>query len=134
MKPRCYLPILATISIGLLVPSVYAQPSPIHTLAQEIRSTDTGIVAEVDRIAEQITVRIDSRNNGNGSGVIVAKKGNTYYVLTASHVVKNPDRYQIVTSDGQQYPIDSANTTIRLLAFIQGTGNREQGTERRIEA
>jgi S1-C subfamily serine protease len=63
------------------------------------RSAHTGIVAQVDEIARQITVRINSSKNGNGSGVIFAKQGNTYSVLTASHVVSNPDKYKIVTPD-----------------------------------
>lgn len=140
MKPRCYLLLLFTLSSGLLVPSADAQSSPIETLedgkailTRETEreaiesSSDTGIVAEVDRIAQKITVRIDSRNNGNGSGVIVAKDGNTYYVLTASHVVKNPDQYQIVTPDGQQYRINAATITILEgvdLAVVEFTSDR----------
>lgn len=68
---------------------------------------DTGVVAEVDAIAQKVTVRIDSTKSGNGSGVIIAKEGNTYYVLTADHVVKNLDSYKIVTPDGQRYPLDN---------------------------
>ena len=49
------------------------------------------LVDKVDTIAQQITVRIDSKKNGNGSGAIVAKQGQTYYVVTALHVVENPD-------------------------------------------
>jgi S1-C subfamily serine protease len=40
----------------------------------------TGLPGKIDNIAQQITVRIDSQNNGNGSGVIVAHNGDTYYV------------------------------------------------------
>lgn len=65
------------------------------------------IVNKVDKIAQQITVGIDSTKHGNGSGAIIAKKGNTYYVLTASHVVKNPDEYKLTTPDGEQYKIDN---------------------------
>ncbi len=67
------------------------------------------IVDQVNSIAEQITVRIDSKNNGNGSGVIIAHTGQTYYVVTASHVVKNPDSYEIVTPDGQRYALQQEN-------------------------
>ena len=67
------------------------------------------IVDQVNSIAEQITVRIDSKNNGNGSGVIIAHTGQTYYVVTASHVVKNPDSYEIVTPDGQRYALQQQN-------------------------
>jgi S1-C subfamily serine protease len=108
MKPYCCLLVLTTLSSGLLVSFTYAQSPPIETLedgsatlaqATSQNSSDrpsyTGIVAEIDQIAQQITVRIDSFQNGNGSGVIIAKEGNTYYVLTASHVIKNPDQYKI---------------------------------------
>jgi tetratricopeptide (TPR) repeat protein len=65
----------------------------------------TGLPAEIDAIAQQITVRIDSKNHGNGSGVIMARQGQTYYILTNDHVVENPDEYTVVTPDGQRYPI-----------------------------
>jgi tetratricopeptide (TPR) repeat protein/S1-C subfamily serine protease len=88
----------------------------------------TGIVKKVDDIAQQITVRIDSKYSGNGSGVIIGKQGNTYYVLTAGHVVdRNQDSshsgcdfktnngeleaYIIVTSDEQQYNVKLENST-----------------------
>ncbi|MBD2777434.1 serine protease [Iningainema tapete] len=67
------------------------------------------ILDKVNSIAEQITVRIDSKNNGNGSGVIIAHTGQTYYVVTALHVVKNPDSYEIVTLDGQRYALQQQN-------------------------
>ena len=76
----------------------------------------TGIVAKVDNIAEQITVRIDNLNdNSNGSGVIIAKQGKTYYVLTAKHVVctniekplcEQNGTHQIVTPDGATHKLD----------------------------
>jgi tetratricopeptide (TPR) repeat protein/S1-C subfamily serine protease len=49
----------------------------------------TGVVKQVDDIAAQITVRIEHKNGGNGSGVIIAKDGDTYYVATAAHVVQD---------------------------------------------
>jgi tetratricopeptide (TPR) repeat protein/S1-C subfamily serine protease len=82
----------------------------------------TGLPGKIDNIAQQITVRIDSQNNGNGSGVIVAHEGNSYYVATAGHVVENQDDYTIVTPDGQSYSIE--NSTIKIfegldLAVVQ---------------
>lgn len=64
--------------------------------------------AEVGKIAEEITVLIDYKNNpGNGSGVIIKKEGNTYTVLTAAHVVGKPNlKYEIVTPDDQRYPLE----------------------------
>ena len=40
---------------------------------------------QVNKIAEQITVLIEGQNQG--SGIIIAREGSTYYVLTAKHVV-----------------------------------------------
>ncbi|MFN6515522.1 MAG: trypsin-like peptidase domain-containing protein [Nostoc sp. CreGUA01] len=64
-------------------------------------------VDKVDNIAQQITVKIDSTNHGNGSGVIIAKQGNTYYVATARHVVQNTDNYEIIAPDGKRYVVQS---------------------------
>lgn len=60
---------------------------------------------EVNDIAREFTVLIRG-NNEHGSGAIIAKDGNTYYVLTANHVVSDQDDYKIVTSDKQAYQID----------------------------
>ncbi|NCR74923.1 MAG: tetratricopeptide repeat protein [Microcystis aeruginosa K13-06] len=79
----------------------------------------TGIVQEIDEIAQQITVRIEGSNRelGNGSGVIIAKQGQTYYVLTANHVVDGDEKergcqrrgeYQIVTADGQRHRVQGS--------------------------
>jgi tetratricopeptide (TPR) repeat protein len=59
---------------------------------------------EVNTIARQVTVQIDGQNPG--SGVIVARQGQTYTVLTAAHVVATQDEYDVITADGQKYPID----------------------------
>jgi S1-C subfamily serine protease len=53
------------------------------------RKKYTGVVKTVDDIAQQITVRVDRKDGENGSGVIVAKEGDTYYVATAAHVVQD---------------------------------------------
>jgi hypothetical protein len=47
----------------------------------------------VGKIAQQITVLIDGQNPG--TGVIIAKKDNTYYVLTAGHVVATEDEMRL---------------------------------------
>jgi len=65
----------------------------------------TGVAAEVNKIAQEITVRIDL-SRGNGSGIIIAQRGNSYYVLTAEHVVDKEEKYQVVTHDGKRYPVD----------------------------
>jgi len=59
---------------------------------------------QIDRLSRRITVRIDGINPG--SGAIIAREGNIYYVLTANHVVRSPDEYTIVTDGGERYPLD----------------------------
>jgi tetratricopeptide (TPR) repeat protein/V8-like Glu-specific endopeptidase len=70
------------------------------------------IANEVNNIAQEITVQVNVPNSPkcSGSGVIVAKQGNTYTVLTAEHVIReslNCDRtsLSVVTADGQRYPV-----------------------------
>jgi tetratricopeptide (TPR) repeat protein/V8-like Glu-specific endopeptidase len=60
---------------------------------------------EVGKIAKSVTVSIDSENS-IGSGVTIAKQGNTYTVLTAAHVVRNPNqKFKLTTPDGKSYPL-----------------------------
>ena len=60
---------------------------------------------QVNDIAREITVLIRGEQS-HGSGVIIQKTGNTYYVLTAEHVVRSKDDFKIVTADKQAYSID----------------------------
>ncbi len=43
------------------------------------------------------------RNQGLGSGVVVRKKGDTYYVLTNEHVVGEADEIKVVMHDESEY-------------------------------
>jgi hypothetical protein len=63
---------------------------------------------QVNDIAKPITVMIGGLD-GKGSGVIVAKNGNTYTVLTANHVVKKAGYgiYELITHDGQKYQMEN---------------------------
>lgn len=80
---------------------------------------------DIYTIASQTTVLIEGQNPG--SGVILAKANNTYYVLTAKHVVATPDQYQIIVAGGKAYDID-ANKIKRLskldLAIVEFTSNQ----------
>ncbi len=67
--------------------------------------TPTGYMGQLDRQARLVTVRIENAE-GNGSGVIVARDGNSYYVLTAEHVVKNLERLKLTTHEQRIYEID----------------------------
>jgi tetratricopeptide (TPR) repeat protein/S1-C subfamily serine protease len=95
---------------------------PIPDIKQTIAEVPlTGWLGELEAKAKQITVRIDSSSGANGSGIIIAKQGDIYTVLTAAHVVcKPPDKvgpcepntYKILTVDGKQYPVEPS--TIKL--------------------
>jgi tetratricopeptide (TPR) repeat protein/S1-C subfamily serine protease len=67
--------------------------------------TPTGYMAQLDRQARLVTVRIENAE-GNGSGVIVARDGNSYYVLTAEHVVKNTKDLKLTTHGQRTYQIN----------------------------
>jgi len=59
---------------------------------------------QVAEIAEPITVQINS-SLGDGTGVIIAKNGRVYTVLTVNHVLEDPTvKYHVRTSDGNSYP------------------------------
>lgn len=93
-------------AIALILPllslpiSIMAMPLPgSPNRVQHIALTP----ADINSIASQITVRIDGPKGG--SGFIVEKRGNIYYVLTNWHVVDRPGDYEIVTNDGNRYQI-----------------------------
>jgi tetratricopeptide (TPR) repeat protein/S1-C subfamily serine protease len=77
----------------------------------------TGWLGDLEQKAQKFTVRIDDSKGGNGSGVIIARNGNTYTVLTVAHVFSKPDdvtkpcddcEYEILAPDGKKYPIDKS--------------------------
>jgi S1-C subfamily serine protease len=134
MNYLSYIPLLAaTGSLWFfLTPLAWGQArtlsqplSSVSTIAQTPKYT--GIVKEVDDIAEKITVRIDRKNSDeDGSGVIVAKQGQDYYVLTAGHVVgkklnlknkgcdftnEKEEKYSIITPDGKNYEVKKDQIT-----------------------
>ena len=119
------------LSWGIPIKTVLAQVKPeiftaynlpIPDIKQTIAEVPlTGWLGELEAKAKQITVRIDSSSGSNGSGIIIAKQGDIYTVLTAAHVVcKPPDKvgpcepntYKILTVDGKQYPVEPS--TIKL--------------------
>ncbi|MDJ0515115.1 MAG: tetratricopeptide repeat-containing serine protease family protein [Trichodesmium sp. MO_231.B1] len=88
-------PLLITSSL-LLVPPIAIiskQPATLALMADEI-----------NQISTEFTVLIDGINPA--SGVIISRKKDTYYVLTAKHVVETKDEYAILTKDGERYEID----------------------------
>jgi tetratricopeptide (TPR) repeat protein/S1-C subfamily serine protease len=78
---------------------------------------------QVQQTAKNITVRINSSNNG-GSGVIIAQKGSNYLILTNAHVVKRATKIEIQAPDGQKYKataIDGGFDSKYDLALLQFT-------------
>lgn len=74
---------------------------------------------EINDIAREVTVLISS-GDGHGSGVIIAKDGNSYYVLTANHVVDAGDNYKILTHDREVYETDRVKSLPGVdLAIVQ---------------
>ncbi|NES00620.1 MAG: trypsin-like peptidase domain-containing protein [Symploca sp. SIO1B1] len=71
--------------------------------------------ADIEQAAREFTVLIGIKNLGSsridekGSGVIIAKQRNLYYVLTAAHNFDDEEakdeEYVITTHDGKSYPI-----------------------------
>lgn len=74
------------------------------------------IAKQVKQIAKGITLQIHAQNQYRGSGAIVAKSGNQYYVLTAKHVVNKIDTYTVVTPDGKSYSVE--NSQVRKFAGV----------------
>ncbi len=74
----------------------------MQTQASTNTVLDTVSTNDLRQIAQEITVLV-SHNQGNGSGVVIARRGKSYYVLTAAHVVKLDGTYQITTPDQRYY-------------------------------
>jgi hypothetical protein len=70
-------------------------------------TTEVRAQVSVGKIAPEVTVWIRGVDDAQnfGSGVIVARSGKTYTVLTAFHVVDSPDQYTIKAPDGIDYPL-----------------------------
>jgi tetratricopeptide (TPR) repeat protein/S1-C subfamily serine protease len=103
-----------------------AKPSLPATPKTQADDSDLPSPQEVQQAARKITLRITSENNG-GSGVLIAKKGDTYLVLTNAHVVKRSTNFQIQAPDGQKYTARSidggfdAKYDLALLQFTSTT-------------
>jgi tetratricopeptide (TPR) repeat protein/S1-C subfamily serine protease len=106
-----------------IIPPAYSNPTPTTPTAQT--DFDEGILTpqQVQETAKNISVRITSATNG-GSGVIIAKKGSTYLILTNAHVIKRATEIEIQAPDGQKYPataVDGGFDSKYDLALLQFT-------------
>lgn len=103
--------------VGLFSGITLAFSQASITLAKAVLSP-----SEIRQTAQPLTVQILGFSPGGsqtGSGVIIAKQGNTYAVLTNRHVICNLDfagqcdrnlRLQIRTANGQRYPVANTHT------------------------
>jgi tetratricopeptide (TPR) repeat protein/V8-like Glu-specific endopeptidase len=98
--------------------------------------------AEVAQVAKAITVRIESSSGSQGSGIIIKRQENIYFVLTADHVVSKSGQYQIITPDGESYQLDfktkksKSGTDLAVVQFnssktysVAKIGNSDKATE-----
>ncbi|NJK30123.1 MAG: serine protease [Acaryochloris sp. SU_5_25] len=109
------LPKFSTLVLGMVTAVVVMVPQIAMALSP----------AEVNKIAKQITVRVDSQTPG--SGVIIKRNGTTYTVLTAAHVVATADEYTVITDDGQKYLVNPQTITKFSgvdLAMLEFTSNQ----------
>ncbi|NEQ39274.1 MAG: tetratricopeptide repeat protein [Okeania sp. SIO3I5] len=95
--------IFQALSFSRSFPSDNAVAATVKKLSPEAIAQ---LVEKVDGIAQQISVLITRENLENASGVIIAKQGNTYYVLTAGNATTG-EGLKIVTHDGQEYVVDA---------------------------
>jgi tetratricopeptide (TPR) repeat protein/S1-C subfamily serine protease len=117
----------ALLITSLLLAQIPIQPVRSLPLQPAIAQVDEGILTpqQVKQTAKDISVRITSASNG-GSGVIIAKKGSTYLILTNAHVIRGATKIEIRASDGQKYtakPIDGGFNSKYDLALLQFTSN-----------
>ncbi len=62
------------------------------------------------------------RQPGLGSGVLVEKRRNTYYVLTNNHVIEEADEIKVVLNDGREYDADLVGgDALKDLALVKFT-------------
>jgi tetratricopeptide (TPR) repeat protein/S1-C subfamily serine protease len=114
----------ALILTSSIISPAYSNPNPhLPKLAQNEDGEGILTPQQVQQTAKNISVRITSATNG-GSGVIIAKKGSTYLILTNAHVIKRATKIEIQAPDGQKYtatPIDGGFDTKYDLALLQFT-------------
>jgi tetratricopeptide (TPR) repeat protein len=88
--------------LAVSVPMVLAQ----NNLAQNDLGQETPapnpVDAQLQQLVQQVTVQVITPNN-RGSGTLLAKRENTYLVLTNRHVVRDGAKIELRTADGQRH-------------------------------
>ncbi len=95
----------------------YASSDALPAAKAPSNTTLPLIANEVNNTAKKITVQI-KWPEGNGSGVIISKDKNTYYVLTAEHVVRNKTDIEVITHDNKQYLVKVDENSVKTLQGI----------------
>ncbi|MDB9348060.1 tetratricopeptide repeat protein, partial [Nodularia spumigena] len=138
---------MRTVSWGIPVSTFLAQVNqqtltayslPLPKVRDSIQQTQlTGWLKEIEQKAQQITVKIQNKSSGNGSGFIIAREGNTYTVLTSAHVFSAPNdpnkictncEYEIIAVNGQAYPVDKSTIKVEIgvdLAVVKFTATEQ---------
>lgn len=95
------------------MPVTSAQVAPKVRLVNTPPTVNQSSVSEsVPEIARQVTVRTIG-NPGVSSGVLIARRGNTYTVLTCQHCLSynydsaSASQFQVLTADGLTHPAQS---------------------------
>lgn len=100
-----YLQVLAIASLLITLPAQVLASVNDAAIISKLKSSapDTNLDS-IETIARQVTVRIVT-NPGVGAGVIIARHGQTYTVLTCDHVVADSkdNSYQVLTADGRSH-------------------------------
>lgn len=105
------------------IPSVLGAGA-IACMMPSVARADAVRVAET---AQAVTVRIDLNGQAQGSGVMISRQNDTYYVMTAQHVLGAGTRLEIVTPDGEKYPFNLGdavrlgNLDMAMLSFNSST-------------
>ncbi len=99
------LGLLVTVVTILPVWLILDRPSGPTTPLQAMTPSPPTPTPTAPALARQLTVRV-LVGQGAGSGVLVARRGRTYTVLTCEHVVAvgKPDQVQVLAPDGTSYP------------------------------
>ncbi|NJM23409.1 MAG: tetratricopeptide repeat protein [Richelia sp. SL_2_1] len=110
--------VLAQVNQDVL--NAYKLPLPASSISVA-EGEYTGWLGDLEQKAKQFTVRIDSSSNANGSGIIIAKEGNTYTVLTSAHVLCESENgtppcpansYEILAPDRNKYSVEKSSIKI----------------------
>lgn len=99
-------PLWAAVGVGTITAAVVLDAG---TMARAALSP-----TQIARTAEQITVLITVEGETGpgrryGSGTLISREGNTYYLLTAGHVLDGQREYQVRTADGQTHRLNGSS-------------------------